>query len=102
MAAACDMRVMARRAKIGFVEIRMGVSTGWSGGCRLVQICGFTKALDLLLSGKVITATEALDIRLTNHLFDSTSEQLINESKDWLKRFIKGDQEQIIQIKHFL
>ena len=98
IATACDLRVMTRSAKIGFVQIRIGVSTAWSGGCRLVHICGATKALDLLLSGRVLSATQALDLGLVNHLVDDSS-QLINTTIEWLNPILANDQANVTSLK---
>ncbi|CAG2117796.1 unnamed protein product, partial [Medioppia subpectinata] len=68
----------------------MGVTTGWSGGTRLVHLLGPTKALDLLASGRVVSADEALAIGFVNHVFDdmTTTDQFIQEIVQWLKEYI--------------
>src|SRR3972149_5776364 len=58
-ALACDWRVAAEDADLGFVQIRLGVTTGWNGAARLVQLVGYPRALDLLTLGRVISAPEA-------------------------------------------
>jgi len=90
---ACDMRLMTKSAKIGFVNILMGVSTGWSGGTRLTHLLGYTNALDLLASGRVVSAEEALQLGLVNHVFDgiTSTDQFIEDTIRWLKEYIICD-----------
>ena len=104
IATACDLRIMTRSAKIGFVQIRVGVTPGWSGGSRLVKICGITKSLDLLMSGRVIPSEEALNFGLISHIFNEFSEshQLIEETIEWLKQFINCENNYIIDLKKSL
>ena len=48
---ACDYRLARENAKIGFVQVRIGITTVWGGGARLVQLIGYNKALNLLATG---------------------------------------------------
>ncbi|ETV82952.1 hypothetical protein, variant 2 [Aphanomyces astaci] len=56
---ACDFRVLARSASIQFVHGRMGVSPGWGGGARLVQLVGRQRALRLLGRTEKVAAADA-------------------------------------------
>lgn len=51
----CDFRLATRSANIGFVHKKLGITTGWSGGVRLVNLVGKNKALDLLLFGRQLS-----------------------------------------------
>lgn len=66
IAVACDLRVMDEVADIGFVQARMGISTAWGGGQRLLRAIGYSRALELLATGRVISAADALGLRLVN------------------------------------
>ncbi len=66
IAVACDLRVMAEDADIGFVHTRLGIATAWGGGQRLLRTVGFSRALELLTTGGVISPKEALTMGLTN------------------------------------
>ena len=59
VALACDWRVTADDADLGFVQIRLGLTTGWGGAARLIQLVGYSRALDLLLLGRILSAPEA-------------------------------------------
>ncbi|CAM9154531.1 unnamed protein product [Choristocarpus tenellus] len=64
LATSCDFRVAGPGAKIQFVQVKMGVSTGWGGGSRLVGILGRRQALRLLAWSSVVTAEEGLAMGL--------------------------------------
>lgn len=64
LAAACDFRVAAGHARIGFVQGRLAISTAWGGGVDLMTLLGPTKALRLLTTAQILSAREALDIGL--------------------------------------
>ena len=83
LAMACDFRVAAPTAKIGFVQVHMGLVPGWGGGAILVNKVGRTKALDILCSGRVMTADEAREVGLIEHI-TSSSEDTIEAAKAWL------------------
>lgn len=68
---ACDIRIASQNAKFGQPEVSLGVIPGFSGTQRLPRIIGIAKAKELLFTGKVITADEALRIGLVNHVVES-------------------------------
>lgn len=63
---ACTFRVMLEGAKIGLTELNLGIIPGWGGTQRMASILGKSKALDLILFSKRITAEEALNIGLVD------------------------------------
>ena len=63
---ACDIVVAAKSAKLGQPEINLGISPGFGGTQRLPRLVGRMKAKELLLTGKNLTADEALGIGLVN------------------------------------
>ncbi|KAH9495166.1 enoyl CoA hydratase domain-containing protein 1 [Bulinus truncatus] len=87
LSTACDFRVMPSTGKIGFVQIKMGLTTGWGGTTRLVNLIGRKKALQLLSSGKVMTAEEAFNEGLVDHILPSSvpKDQELDECKKWLQ-----------------
>lgn len=68
VAVACDLRIMSEDADIGFVHSQLGIATAWGGGQRLLRAVGYSRALDLLTTGRVLTSTEALTLRLINQI----------------------------------
>lgn len=68
IALACDIRIMAEDAQIGFPEVKLGVFPGSGGLYRLPKLVGSAVALELMYLGKLISAQEALRIGLVNHV----------------------------------
>jgi enoyl-CoA hydratase len=66
LAAACTFRVAAADAVFGLPEIRLGVMPSYGGTQTVSRLIGENRALELMLSGRNLTATEALDIGLIN------------------------------------
>lgn len=66
LALACDLRVCGDNAKLGLPEILLGIIPGAGGTQRLPRLIGAARAKELILTGKFIGATEALDIGLVN------------------------------------
>ncbi len=65
---AFHMRIAAERAKFGQPEINLGIIPGFGGTQRLARLCGLPKARELVLTGDMITAQEALRIGLLNRV----------------------------------
>jgi enoyl-CoA hydratase len=68
IALACDWRVAAEDSDFGFVQVRLGLTTGWGGAARLARIVGYARALDLLTLGRVISASEAQNLKIVTYL----------------------------------
>lgn len=66
--AACDLRIAAEEAQLRWVQVRMGLTTGWGGTARLVRLVGASRAMALLLTGESISAAEAYRIGLVHRL----------------------------------
>ncbi len=72
LALACDYRFMIRgKALIGLPEAGLGIVPGAGGTQRLSRLLGLSKALDILLRGRVLGPEEALEIGLVDRLFDA-------------------------------
>jgi enoyl-CoA hydratase len=70
LALACDLRYASSAAKLGQPEINLGIIPGWGGTQRLARACGLGVAKDLILTGRVVDADEALRIWLVNGVHD--------------------------------
>ena len=70
LALACDLRYAASTAKLGQPEVNLGIFPGWGGTQRLARVCGLGAAKDLILTGRVVDADEALRIGLVNGVFE--------------------------------
>jgi enoyl-CoA hydratase len=70
IALACDLRMMAKDSgKIGLPEVKLGVLPGTGGTQRLPRLVGASRALDMIVTGKLLSPDEALQIGLVNHVF---------------------------------
>jgi enoyl-CoA hydratase/carnithine racemase len=68
LAMSCHFRIMvdAPKAKIGLTELNLGIIPGWGGTQRMTVLLGRSKALDLILFSKRLSAAEALEIGLVD------------------------------------
>lgn len=70
LAMACHYRLAHRNAKLGLPEITLGIIPGAGGTQRLPRLVGAGRALDLILSGAPISASEAMSIGLVEEVVD--------------------------------
>ncbi|MGB8379347.1 MAG: enoyl-CoA hydratase/isomerase family protein, partial [Rhodanobacteraceae bacterium] len=70
LALACRARVATRDAqtRIGLPEIKLGIHPGWGGSARLPRLIGAPKALDLMLTGRSVSAERAMALGLVDAL----------------------------------
>lgn len=68
LAAACDFRVAAAHARIGFIQGRLAISTAWGGGPDLIRLVGGRTALRLLAWQEVLEPPEAAAVGLYDHV----------------------------------
>jgi enoyl-CoA hydratase len=66
LALACDLRIASERAAFGQPEINLGIIPGGGGTQRLTHLVGEGKAMELILTGELITAQAAQAIGLVN------------------------------------
>src|SRR6202044_29919 len=66
----CDLRVASPRSNLGCLERRFGVPLGDRGTRRLPRVVGLGRALDLILTGRVVAADEALARGLVTDIVD--------------------------------
>lgn len=70
LAMGCDLRFMGDQAgKIGLPEVSLGVLAGTGGTQRLARLVGYSKALDMNITGQLLSPEEALDADLINRVF---------------------------------
>ena len=108
LALACDLRYASSRAKLGQPEINLGIIPGWGGTQRLVRATSLGFAKDLIFTGRVVGADEALAHGLvdaihdpvldkaleTAHLLATKSPVALKAAKDLVNRALQGDHAQ--------
>ncbi|HEX2468094.1 MAG TPA: crotonase/enoyl-CoA hydratase family protein [Solirubrobacterales bacterium] len=64
----CDLRIVSSTARLGFTERRFGVPLIDGGTQRLPRVVGLGRALEMILTGRIVEAEEALDWGLVNEV----------------------------------
>jgi enoyl-CoA hydratase/carnithine racemase len=83
LALACDIRLASERARMGQPEVNLGIIPGYGGTQRLVRNTGIGWAKYLILSGRMITASEALAIGLVQGVYPD--EELMPKAEELAK-----------------
>ncbi|MFH2143388.1 MAG: enoyl-CoA hydratase-related protein [Bacteroidota bacterium] len=86
LAMSCHIRVASENATFSQPEVNLGFIPGYGGTQRLIQIIGKTKAFELLLTGDIITAEEAMNLNLVNYV--TSKEELISQCKKILRKIM--------------
>jgi len=90
IALATDIRFASNRPdlQIGLPEVRLGVLPGTGGTQRLARLIGKSKALDLMITGRVIDPQQALDLGIVNYLYPP--EELLDRVVEYAQHLLKG------------
>lgn len=86
LALSCTMRIASKNARLGQPEVKLGIIPGYGGSQRLPRLCGKGVAHELILTGDMISADEALRIGLVNHVVEP--QQLISSAEAIAKKII--------------
>lgn len=88
LALACDLRVASSASRFGQPEILLGIIPGGGGTQRLARLVGPSRAKDLVFSGRMVGAEEALAIGLVDRVVEP--EQVLDEATSWATTFARG------------
>ncbi|WP_298882192.1 enoyl-CoA hydratase-related protein [uncultured Polaribacter sp.] len=75
LAMSCHFRVASDNAKMGLPEVSLGVIPGYGGTQRLPQLVGKGKAMEMIMTAGMISAEDALNLGLVNHV--TSQEELL-------------------------
>jgi enoyl-CoA hydratase/carnithine racemase len=89
LALACDWRVVSADAKLGQPEINLGVIPGAGGTQRLARLVGPARAKDLVMSGRMVTADEALAMGLVDRVVP-TADEVLPAALELVRRYVGG------------
>lgn len=84
LALACHIRVAAAHVKLGLPEVSLGLIPGYGGTQRLTQLIGRGRALEMILTGDMVTAAEALEYGILNHVVEPV--KLVSKAEEILHR----------------
>jgi enoyl-CoA hydratase/carnithine racemase len=90
IALATDIRFAADspQIQIGLPEVRLGVLPGTGGTQRLARLVGKSKALDLMITGRVLNPQEALELGIVNYLYPA--DQLMEKVEEYARHLLSG------------
>jgi enoyl-CoA hydratase/carnithine racemase len=88
LALACDWRVVAEDAKLGQPEITLGLIPGAGGTQRLPRLVGPARAKELIMTGRLVDAQEALRIGLADRVVPAA--EVYDEAMKLVKPFLTG------------
>lgn len=77
LALATDIRIISENSKMGLTETKLGIIPGAGGTQRLTRLIGYGKAKELIFTGRIVDAKEALEIGLVNKV--TKQETLLEE-----------------------
>jgi enoyl-CoA hydratase len=80
LAMACHFRLCVPTAKFGQPEVNLGLIPGYGGTQRLTKLIGRGRAIEIMLTGRMVEATEAHTMGLVNYIIDEPNE-LLTESR---------------------
>lgn len=79
---ACDLRLASTTARFAFRQVHNGLTTGWGGTGRLVELIGQSRAMELLLTGRIFDATEAHTLGLIHRVLPA-DQDVVEAAQDW-------------------
>ncbi|MEU3459603.1 enoyl-CoA hydratase-related protein [Streptomyces sp. NPDC006733] len=88
LALCADIRIAAENAKLGQPEILLGLIPGAGGTQRLTRLVGPSRAKDLIFTGRMVKAEEALAIGLVDKVVPA--DQVYAEARAWAERLARG------------
>ncbi len=83
---ACNMRIASEKAVFGQPEVNLGIIPGYGGTQRLPRLIGKGPALEILLTGRMVSADEALRLGLVNKVVPA--EKLYEEAEKLMKTIL--------------
>ena len=86
LAIACTLRVASNKAKLGQPEVNLGIIPGGGGTQRLPRLIGKGRAMDLILTGRMVDAEEAMSMGLINLVVEH--EDVISEAENLARTII--------------
>ena len=101
IALACDLRFAAEgEYKLGLPEVTLGLLPGNGGTQRLPSLIGPARALEMMITGRIVSPAEALELGFVNRLFPA--DRLISDTEAFARQVATGPGIAISAIKHLV
>lgn len=97
LAMACDIRIASDNAMFGQPEIKLGIIPGWAGTQRLPRLIGKGKAKELMFTGEMVSAEEAVRLGLANQVVPQS--ELLDAARKMARKIAAKSQAAIRLIK---
>ncbi len=88
LAMSCHFRLASDNAKLGLPEVTLGVIPGYGGTQRLAHLVGKGRAMEMIMTAKMISADEALNYGLVNYV--TSQEELMDTCKKIALKIVKN------------
>lgn len=89
LALACHLRIASGNAKFGLPEVTLGILPGFGGTQRLTHLIGKGRALEMMMTGEMIDADNALRYGIVNHLVDNPN-LILSAAQGIMKKILKN------------
>lgn len=86
LAMSCDIRIASKNAKFGLPELNLSIIPGAGGTQRLARLIGKGKAMEWILSGKIVSPEEAYQFGLISEIAEP--EELLSKTEEWAKSLL--------------
>ena len=97
LALACDLRVMTEQSSLRLTEVKLGIIPGAGGTQRLPRLIGKSRAKELILTARPISAQEALSIGLVHRVVPAETsgegdqhQELVSQVRSWANEIATG------------
>jgi enoyl-CoA hydratase len=84
----CDIRLASEKARFSQPEVSLGLMPGWGGTYMLKKLIGETLAREMIMTGRRLTAQEALEVGLVSHVFSNVEFQ--SNITQYIDSILKG------------
>ncbi|MEU4569507.1 enoyl-CoA hydratase/isomerase family protein [Micromonospora sp. NPDC023956] len=100
LALACDLRVLTEDARLSMAEVTLGLVPDLAGTGRLVDLVGYSRALEICATGRRIDAAEADRIGLATVVVPTA--ELTGATEDLTAALLAGNRDAVVEIKALL
>lgn len=94
IATACDFRIASSTSKVGFIQGKLGITTGWGGGTMLLEKLPVDRAGQMLYSANIISSEKGMEIGFINKVIPDKEFQ--QEGIQWIEDLLKNSSPSVL------